>query len=137
MSDAIKGGCQCGAVRYEISEPLHNVSHCHCSMCRKQHGALFVSFGTTAVTHLSVDGEDSLSSYESSASLTRQFCSNCGGQVLIRAEDNPDNVFVALGSLDAGQSPGHTGGERHIFWESKVSWYDPSDDLPKMTGYGE
>jgi hypothetical protein len=137
-TSAITGGCQCGAVRYEISEPLHDVSHCHCSMCRKAHGSLFVSFGRARRDSLTLSGEQNLAGYESSSGMVRQFCKSCGGQILIRTEEAPEVYFVALGSLDAGQSPGHaTGEEKHIFWESKVSWYDPSDDLPKVTGYGE
>jgi hypothetical protein len=134
----ITGGCQCGAVRYAISSPLHEVSHCHCSMCRKAHGALFVSFGIAKNDTLELTGKENLSGYESSPGMTRHFCSQCGGQVIIRSAEAPDETFVALGSLDAGQSPGHAASEgKHIFWESRVNWYDPDDDLPKVTGYGE
>ncbi len=139
MSDKpIIGGCQCGAVRYELSEPLHDVAHCHCSMCRKAHGALFVSFGRTKRDNLSLTGEANLDGYESSRGIVRRFCKTCGGQIVITSQDAPEECFIALGSLDAGQAPGHDKAtERHIFWESRVTWYDPSDDLPKVTEYGE
>lgn len=29
------GGCQCGAVRYRLHEPLSNPHICHCRMCQK------------------------------------------------------------------------------------------------------
>src|SRR5690606_39341635 len=41
-----RGACLCGSVRYEFVEPLAAIVHCHCSMCRKHHGA---SFATWAV----------------------------------------------------------------------------------------
>ena len=136
--DAITGGCQCGAVRYEISGPLENVVHCHCSMCRRLHGALFASFGDTDRDHMTIHGEENLGSYESSPGLRRHFCRSCGGQIMVVYDGAPENMAVALGSLDPGCSPGHdTTGERHIFWESKVAWYDPADGKTTVTGYGE
>jgi hypothetical protein len=39
----IRGGCLCGAIRYEgIGEP-YNVTHCHCEDCRKSAGAPFAA----------------------------------------------------------------------------------------------
>jgi len=136
---SITGGCQCGAVRYVLNAAVHDVMHCHCSMCRKAHGALFVSFGMADADAFVLEkGEANLGDFESSPGSHRFFCRTCGGQVFNRVEKWPDRVFVALGSLDAGERPGHAPGhERHIFWESRVPWYDPGDDLPKDTEYGE
>ena len=41
---AIQGGCLCGKVRYEVSGRLYGAEHCHCSMCRRQHGAAFSTY---------------------------------------------------------------------------------------------
>ena len=42
MEDSkLHGGCLCGLVRYEIAASLGTTEHCHCSMCRKAHGAAF------------------------------------------------------------------------------------------------
>ena len=38
---AIQGSCLCGTVRYEIGAPFTAMLSCHCSMCRKHHGAPF------------------------------------------------------------------------------------------------
>ena len=35
----INGACMCGAIRYEIDGPLRDAGNCHCSMCRRAHGA--------------------------------------------------------------------------------------------------
>ena len=77
----MKGSCQCGAVRYEVTGEVSHVSHCHCSMCRKLHGALFVSFGGVARDDLKLEGAESLREYRSSDAIIRQFCATCGGQV--------------------------------------------------------
>lgn len=39
----LRGSCLCGGVRYEITGPLSGALNCHCSMCRKAHGAAFRS----------------------------------------------------------------------------------------------
>lgn len=107
-------------------------------MCRKAHGTLFASFGRARRDSIALTGDQNLAGFESSPGMVRRFCKSCGGQVLIMSQNAPEVFFIALGSLDADQSPGHaTSEEKHIFWESKVSWYDPIDDLPKVTGYGE
>jgi hypothetical protein len=39
MTDSpLTGGCQCGAVRYEITGGLGRASICHCRMCQKAFG---------------------------------------------------------------------------------------------------
>ena len=41
----IKGRCECGRVQYEVDGGISDFSHCHCSQCRRLHGAAFASFG--------------------------------------------------------------------------------------------
>lgn len=41
----LSGSCLCGAVSYEIDAPIESASHCHCSQCRKAHGAAFATYG--------------------------------------------------------------------------------------------
>ena len=35
----LKGGCNCGAVRFEVTEPLVLASYCHCTRCQRRSGA--------------------------------------------------------------------------------------------------
>jgi hypothetical protein len=37
----IRGSCPRGGIKFEIISPLLNPLNCHCSQCRKQHGAAF------------------------------------------------------------------------------------------------
>ena len=39
----LAGACLCGAIRYEVEGPLPAPIHCHCSRCRKHHGAPFAT----------------------------------------------------------------------------------------------
>ncbi len=36
-SDALEGGCLCGAVRFSLTPPTDFVAHCHCQSCRRAH----------------------------------------------------------------------------------------------------
>ena len=42
---SVKGSCLCGAVTYEVAGPFEFVGNCHCSICRKSHGAAFATWG--------------------------------------------------------------------------------------------
>ena len=125
----IEGGCLCGAVRYEVRGESRSMQHCHCSMCRRAHGAAFVTFIEIARSDfVYACGEDSLERYESSPGSTRPFCPRCGSTLLFEREGE-DEVWIAAGSLDGdpGVRPGF-----HIFVASKAPWYPLHDELPKF-----
>src|SRR6202795_638470 len=42
--EELKGGCQCGAIRYEISGTPVIVAVCHCTMCRRANAAPAVAW---------------------------------------------------------------------------------------------
>ena len=35
----LTGGCNCGVVRFEVTEPLVAASYCHCKRCQRRSGA--------------------------------------------------------------------------------------------------
>jgi hypothetical protein len=79
----LRGSCLCGGVKFEISGPLIGPSNCHCSMCRKQHGAAFRSRARVQASDLKwVQGEDLVTFYESSPGTYRGFCRVCGSPIV-------------------------------------------------------
>jgi hypothetical protein len=46
MSLPYKGSCLCGEIGFEVKRFLPEAAHCHYSMCRKSHGAAYVSYGS-------------------------------------------------------------------------------------------
>jgi hypothetical protein len=75
----LSGSCLCGGVRFEITGPLDRATHCHCSMCRKAHGAAFGSYGGLQVRDFRwTSGEELVAAYRSSPEVTRTFCKRCG-----------------------------------------------------------
>jgi hypothetical protein len=130
---ALIGSCLCGSVRYEITASLENAEHCHCSMCRKAHGAAFSTNSVVPTDRLTVtSGADLISEYKSSPKRRKCFCSNCGSQLFIRHLDKPEFTVVTLGTID-GDPPVLP--ERHVFVASKASWYEIADALPQFKIY--
>ena len=43
IQGSCQGSCLCGGIKFEITGPLLRPLNCHCSLCRKQHGAAFRS----------------------------------------------------------------------------------------------
>ncbi len=58
----------------------------------------------------------------------RAFCGQCGSPLQVRVDHQPDTVDFPITSLD---EPDDIEPEFHIFWGSKVAWFNPGDDLPK------
>jgi hypothetical protein len=50
----VSGHCLCGAVRFTARLPSLFCAHCHCSMCRRNHGAGFVTWFAVPPGSLSV-----------------------------------------------------------------------------------
>jgi hypothetical protein len=130
MSDILTGSCLCGGVKYLVSSHIEYVSHCHCSMCRKAHGAAFATYGSVRrPAHRFSDGVPLLRQYKSSPIVTRSFCSACGSPMLWESEGEfADFISFPLGGLDTEFiAPKH----RHIYVGSKAPWYDIEDDWPQ------
>jgi hypothetical protein len=138
MADlTLTGGCYCGNVRYTITEPALDTHHCHCGICRKFHGALFVTLSIFNRAAFRYDkGEQNLGSFASSPNVTRHFCKTCGCPVTLDLTQLPDKIAVATGTIDEGAHPGHPEGTyRHAFVGSKVPWYEIADRLRQCEGF--
>ncbi len=125
----ITGRCECGQVAYEAKGPISDFSHCHCSQCRRLHGAAFASFaGVPRSTFRYLPGRDGVRSYASSASHSRVFCPHCGSNIMVELDSEPDEVYLAMGTMDGELDlpPGY-----HIYVGSKASWHTIRDDLPQ------
>lgn len=124
------GQCLCGLIKYEVSKIEDRMGHCHCTMCRKFHGAAFATFGEAKVENFRwVAGEAHLKSYVATNGTTRKFCENCGSSLVFApSNDTGELVEFSVGTLDTNidLKP-----NAHIFTEFGANWYDASDDLPQ------
>ena len=71
------GGCLCGAVRYEVKNPLRDVVNCHCSMCQRQHGN-FGPHSRARKINITITNDSGLAWYRTSEVARRGFCRLCG-----------------------------------------------------------
>ena len=136
MSSPVPGSCFCGAVSFEIDLPTLFCGHCHCSMCRRPHGAAFVTWTAVPPAQFRITGgKEHLQTYQSSEHGWRRFCNVCGSQMFCwhDSEDpmEAESIDIALASLygDIDRQP-----EEHYFYDSRASWTVVDDDLPKLGG---
>jgi hypothetical protein len=124
----LHGSCLCGGVRYEIVGPLGKVVNCHCSMCRKATGAAFRTRAAVATADFHWRaGADLVARYPSSPGEERTFCRVCGATLVTLFGDRPDELGLALGTLD--DDPG-VRASAHLFVDSKAPWFPIDDYLP-------
>jgi len=77
------GSCLCGEVTYQLLSEPKKVSHCHCTMCQKQHGAAFATYASLPKDQLVyLSGLESLTEYKNTCdSIVRKFCKVCGSNI--------------------------------------------------------
>jgi len=111
MPTALTGHCLCGAVRFEVREPLRRASYCHCTRCQRRSGAGASANGGAVPGSVHVLSGDELIAHwdPGDGGWLKEFCSTCGGQLFTRDPEDPDRRGVCLGALegDPGVRPAH------------------------------
>jgi hypothetical protein len=97
-----RGGCLCGALRYEaIGEPLHS-GHCYCEDCRKASGSGFIPFIGFPSSAVRITGpcRQFTSKAANGNDAVRNFCPVCGGLVFGGQVGKDNSYTIYAGSLD-------------------------------------
>jgi hypothetical protein len=93
-----RGGCHCGAVRFQVTVDRQKVINCNCSICRKK-----------SFLHLIVDrdrfqllqGEDCLTTYTFNTHTAKHlFCRICGIHSFYHPRSHPGSIDVNVRCLD-------------------------------------
>ncbi len=125
----ITGRCECRRVQYEVDGAITDFSHCHCSQCRRLHGAAYATFAAVPRDKFRyIAGESDIKIYASSKSNDRVFCAECGSNILVAAKEEPEILYLSMSSVDG--DPPHPMGY-HAFVGSKAPWHEIADDLPQ------
>jgi len=127
----VEGGCFCSAVRFSIDLPSKWCAHCHCSMCRRIHGAGYVTWVGVESEHFHLLAGDQLQWYASSPDARRGFCRTCGSSMLFESKRWSGETHVALACLD-GAIDRHP--EAHAHYDAHVDWMPLDETLTKSTG---
>ena len=123
----VKGHCECNQVSYEADCEILDFSHCHCSQCRRLHGAAFATFASIETDKFRyLSGEEDIKKYASSDDLKRVFCRNCGSNILVSLNDVPEILYLSMGAIDG--NPTHPEAY-HIYVGSKAPWHEITDDF--------
>lgn len=121
----------CGAVRFEIDEPLVSSGYCHCTRCQRRTGTGASASARIVPGSLTVvSGEELLRSYDPPEGFSKVFCSVCGSALWSRSQEDPAVISVRLGAFDG--DPGIRPAD-HQFVAYAAPWEPlPDDGLPRF-----
>jgi hypothetical protein len=124
------GGCLCGGVRWELTEPPITASYCHCTRCQRRTGTggspqARVAPGTVRI----IAGEELISSWQPPDGSPKCFCSRCGGALWSLDASSGEISGVRLGTFD--HDPGVRPTYRQ-YVDYRAAWEPiPEDGLPR------
>jgi hypothetical protein len=126
----LTGGCNCGAVRYEVSAPLVAASYCHCLRCQPRRGAAASPNAHPAPgTFRIVTGEHRLRAWKPDDGGEKWFCADCGSALFGHNSRHADPIGIRMGTFD--EAPGIRPSVRQ-FVSSAATWEPiPDDGLPR------
>jgi hypothetical protein len=127
----LEGSCLCGAVQYRLESTPFDAGYCHCSMCRHASGAPVLAFATVPLRDFVLTAGEPRRRRSTSFG-ERWFCADCGTQLAMHVDHQPDTIDFTIASLDAPEAviPAF-----HIFAGSRIPWFDTADSLPRHDGF--
>jgi len=122
---ALTGGCLCGGVRFELTEPPLTAGYCHCTRCQRR-------TGTAASAQARIDGrtlrllrgEELLKAWRHpEGGHEKLFCGECGAHLFSRDPEDHAQMSVRMGAFD---------GDPIIrpSWRSFVAYAAPWEPIP-------
>lgn len=122
VSLPLEGGCQCEALRYQVSAPPLTVYCCHCTTCQKISTSAFaISAIIPEASFAFTKGEPKRIEWVADSGSQRfgWFCGDCGSR--IAHGQSPSRGFLSLraGTLDDTSWVRPVG---HIWMQSAQSW---------------
>ncbi len=126
MTEIHKGGCQCGAIRFEVTGTLSRASICHCRMCQKAFGNYFAPLVSVREVGFCWT-KDEPKRFASSNLVKRGFCPECGTPLTYEA---PDGMAVAIGAFD---HPEIIEPDIQYGVEARIAYLDHLNDWPVRT----
>ena len=103
MSEAINGGCLCGAVRYHCEGEPDSMGLCQCERCQRQSGSAFLIAVVFARENVTIE-QGELKIFEArgddGSTLRRHFCPTCGSAVMVTLDRYPEIRSMMGGTVD-------------------------------------
>ena len=134
--EVVVGGCYCGQVRYQSTEPAFGLTFCYCTTCQLLHGAPFAAWTNVPKLGLTWIEDKGLVEASFSDLATRTFCSNCHAPITMAFHAVPDEIGIVAATISQEQSKKAVPAlQRHIFVSEKPSWYRILDSLEQHQGF--
>ena len=126
MADpATTGGCLCGGVRFELTEPARVAGYCHCTRCQRRTGtAASAQARIDPGTFRLLQGAELIGFWRPpEGGFEKCFCRECGSHLFSRNPAEPDSMSVRLGAFDGdpGVRPS---------WRTFVAYAAPWEPIP-------
>lgn len=127
----LTGGCLCGGVRFEVTEPLVSAGYCHCTRCRRRTGTAASVQARIAPGSLRIlSGEEFVTGWAPESGFAKFFCSACGSALWSRSPDDLEVMSIRLGAFDG--DPGVRPAYRTFVSYAAVWEPIPNDGLPRF-----
>lgn len=126
MSDPMKCSCLCGSVEFKATPKAMTMDACHCEMCSKWAGGVFLS---VACSDVDLDTRERLTIFASSEHAERVSCSTCGATLIWRMKD----LSFQSVSVHAFEHPADFRFDRELFIDAKPASYAMSMSSRQLT----
>jgi len=137
MKRPLTGGCQCGAVRYEIRAAPITLYACHCTECQKQSSSAFGMSLSVPSSGFSITGgapRHWQRPSDSGRTVDCHFCDACGTRIYHSGSGKADWLNVKPGTLD---DTGWLQPIGHLWTRSAQGWVSFGDDTLVYDGQPE
>lgn len=95
------GGCLCGGVRFEVTEPLGRAGYCHCTRCQRRTGAASSAQARIPPGSMRVlEGEDLVKAWTPPDGMSKVFCGECGAHLWSQDPHGGEYFSVRMGAID-------------------------------------
>jgi len=125
VTGSTSGGCACGGVRFEISQPTREAGYCHCTRCQKRTGG--GSSVQARIDHsigLTLLREDDLRWWRHpDGGFDKGFCGTCGSHLFSRNPEDHSQMSIRMAAFDGdpGVRPS---------WRTFVDYAAPWEPVP-------
>ena len=121
----LTGGCLCGGVRFELSEPATDAGYCHCTRCQRRTGtASSAQARIDARTFRLVRGAELVGGWlPPGGGMEKCFCRACGAHLFSRDPSGGAQMSVRLSAFD--DDPGV-----RPAWRAYVAYAAPWEPIP-------
>lgn len=127
MAEAMTCQCLCGACTFEATPKAMEMGSCHCGMCRKWSGGVFMSVDCGSSVRFADDAP--IGRYRASEWGERVFCIQCGSSLAWQTQDG-QYQYVALQSFE---DPSAFKFGLQVFIDKKPDTYEFANKTGTMT----